>query len=467
MASPQSPVADQPASSGPRVADGPVAPLETPANSSEPTRIPGVIRAKQRESSPSNIDDILYAGLDDPRAPVAAKPIPPGAQPGTERGPDGRFVKPVADNQAPASPVADPSSPVSPAHSEADGVKTPKAADAPAGERVLPERFEDIGKAPEQVTGDEPAPFDYSGITFADPAAEQRLKSTVGRVKGYERRINTLQREQQDLAHAIRVRDEALEEWDTWAKGPSAPGKPAAAAQPASQPANKGFKDTLDTQYLRDLAETKGIDAALSHMAEGFDSYAKGLVSNAISQVKNELSGTLDQRLKPVETAQQVREVHGEVMNLFRNVSSAVDNVGNSRYPELLSNDREVVGRIVQIWKQFPEEFAMSERGVHTAVLQYRYETGGAPRSQSAPAPTSSTGSPGRSVPTPPSHFSANGEEPLDGNAVSSGVRQPQDPAQDGVRSGDQIVKEIMDVKVNLTSPDGHDLGFSRRRRPF
>lgn len=443
-------------------------------NDDSPTRLPGVARSL-RHNTPANsaIDDILNA----PRMP---QPV---------RDANGRFVA----KDAPAEPASAPSAPASAdvVQGGEGGAVAPPSSPAAAGENapkkttVSPsappiQRFEDIGRAPVPADSDdfdtpaEPAGLDrlLDGVTFTDDAAKHRVKSIIGRTKGYERRIAGMESELDEALRVIDMWDQAARRNGWVDAGPNAApaGAPAAPSSKTTAPSPVEFSKRLDTRVLRDLAEEKGVDAALLAMGQAMDQYLKEILPTVESRAEERARALVTQELEPVRQTTEQRRVFDASFNIFRQAAERADAEGNPIYPEL-GEDREVIDRVVDIWNKFDPKLKMdpSGRGVHFAVLQYRHENGiGVGSSRKTPsrgqAPTSGnrnqddqqpTTSIGRALLGQPS------EEALVGDGgtprTAGGTSKPGSEAA-------SVVDEILAVRVNNTAPDGTDLGFRRRR---
>lgn len=241
----------------------------------------------------------------------------------------------------------------------ASGAESVAGATPPGGQDTLP--------AGQQTTTAEP--FEIAGKSYPSrEAAEQDLKSLLGRVPSLQQETEALKKRAAEAENAARA-------WDEWyrqsgqrqGKAPQEPEKP-------TEPEKPWF-EALDYELIQEIAEEKGIGTALY--------YALQQMHEGVQKL---LGGALDQRFGPIEQSTQAQQNFNTAMGHFHQAADEKNAAGVVLYPEL--NSEQSAMDIARIWRSIVAEhpdLALSRVAVNEAVMRYR-NTNGWP-SAAAPAP--------------------------------------------------------------------------------
>lgn len=236
--------------------------------------------------------------------------------------------------------------------------------EAPAG---IPDQGAEFvpGATPDQPFPGEQPPetesFEFAGQTFPSrEAAEQEAKTAFGRVRAAQRENSQLQ---QRLEQAEKQAREATQVANAWHEHATRATRQENPQKPENQEPEAPWYDTLDWDFVQELAQEKGVQTALYW---------------AMQQMDQRYTGLLDKRLKealaPHEMRSQQTQMYEQTMGTFNQVAYESDESGQYLYPEL--HDQVSAGDVVRIWATLDRSVAMTPRGVRLAVLEYRYQNG-------------------------------------------------------------------------------------------
>lgn len=298
--------------------------------------------------------------------------------------------------------------------------------EAPAGAEQHGAEFVP-GATPEGQPAQEEQPpetesFEFAGQKFPSrEAAEQEARTAFGRVRAAQRETSQLQ---QRLAAAEKQAREATQVANAWHEHATRGQRQEKPQETQPQEPEKPWYDTLDWDFVTELAQEKGVQTALYW---------------AMQQMDQRYTGLLDKRLKealaPHEQRSQATQMYEQTMSTFNEVAYEADEAGSYLYPEL--HDQASAGDVVRIWATLDRSVAMTPRGVRLAVLEYRYQNGQL-RNGAIGAPPGTAGANGASqgVLRSAAQSARASSEVLSGN----GTPRPAPPGTPGASSFKQLI---------------------------
>lgn len=182
--------------------------------------------------------------------------------------------------------------------------------------------------APSEPSAPAPQPVVFAGRQFASQSEAERyfehtLQSAAGRVR-------------------------ALKEQNAKLQTPPTPTTP----QPEKQP--------FDREVYAELHRTYGADKAEAYRLEETQKFERA-----------RLQQTIDERLRPIEEANQQAQLEARTTELFSRAKTVADPAtGQLLFPEF-SHD-EAAAAIVNIWQELHPEQAVTPAGIRIAVDIYR-----------------------------------------------------------------------------------------------
>jgi hypothetical protein len=203
--------------------------------------------------------------------------------------------------------------------------------------------------------------FEFAGQKFPSrEAAEQEVRTALGRYKQAQREASQAQ---QRIAEAERVAREAAQLARAWQEHATSAQRQEKPQTQEAQEQEKPWYDSLDWDFVAEIAQEKGIQTALYW---------------AMQQMDQRYTSLLDTRLKealaPHEQRSQATQMYEQTMGTFNGVAYETDEGGNLLFPEL--HDQAQAADVVRIWSTLDKSIAMTPRGVRFAVLEYRYQNG-------------------------------------------------------------------------------------------
>jgi hypothetical protein len=196
--------------------------------------------------------------------------------------------------------------------------------------------------------------FEFAGERYASrEAAEQAVKTALGRYRTAQSRAAEMEKAARDATQVARA-------WEEYAKREQ---RQPQVQTPQPQEPEKPWYDTLDWDFVTELAQEKGVQTALYW---------------AMQQMDQRYTGLLDSRLKealaPHEQRSQVTQKYEQSMDTFKQVAYQTDESGTLLFPEL--HDQDQARDVVRIWTTLDPSIALTPRGVLLAVLEYRHQNG-------------------------------------------------------------------------------------------
>lgn len=312
---------------------------------------------------------------------------------GVDRGPDGGDTG-IAGLGGPSAPSLDPST--------FDALPGTVAEDPREPLRVRPIKpireqraaIDELRDAerPEKPAAEpqKPEKFKFGDIEFdSREAAEQNFKSLRGMHRAVEKKAEEAggrASENARVAHAwkaeadrLRAEIEALRTGRPAAGGerPQNLGRPSnGQAQPTPAVARggegadpaaeaKAFRESIDWEFYHELYEQQGPQAAQWWLTDKFEAH--------LAEREGRLLKQIEQRFQPFQEQQaRTQELHAAA-DVFERMASFKDQAGDAYYPEL--GDQAAVEAIARTWNQMgmPPDLKFSERGVHLAILEFRF----------------------------------------------------------------------------------------------
>lgn len=205
-------------------------------------------------------------------------------------------------------------------------------------------------------TPEPPSKFAFAGEEWdTREKAEASFSTLRGQYKAFAQK--TAEAEQR-AARAEYLAKEALDQLRAAKEAPKSD-----APAPDSQGA-----DPLE-EILKSIND-KELDAAIK--LYGQPSAMRLALYNALKAYDKNIRAELEQRFEPVRQAQQQSAEIVASANLFREAAALEDAAGEATFPEL--RDEVAMPMVAKIWTDLnmPREFAFSEMGIQTAILQYR-----------------------------------------------------------------------------------------------
>lgn len=236
-------------------------------------------------------------------------------------------------------------------------VRQDGAGEAPSGAQPAPDPNETAGQQPQEAA----ETFTFDGQTYATRAeAETAIRRDRENLKAQQRLVETLRKQKNE---AIQHAREAVSAANSWQQHATAAGQAGQGKPEKSEPETPWYQDPerLDLGFARELAETKGLDAALLYMAQASDKV-----------YTDRFSKMVDERVAPLLQERQVAQAYQGAMQTFYAVADETDASGAEAYPELRSGNPEIHKAIVEIWRDTDRELRLGEDGVRVAVMKYR-----------------------------------------------------------------------------------------------
>jgi hypothetical protein len=214
--------------------------------------------------------------------------------------------------------------------------------------------------------------FEFAGQRFRSrEAAEQEIRTNLGRLRTAQKEASQLQQRVAAAEKQAREAAEIARAWHEHATQGQRQEKPQ--VQQGQEP-EKPWYDTLDWDFVREIANEKGIETALYWAMQQMDQRYTSLLETKLTE-----------RLAPHEQRSQATQMYERTMGTFNEVAYEADEAGNPLYPELM--DQASAADVVRIWSTLDKSIAMTPRGVRLAVLEYRYQNGQLRGGQSAALP--------------------------------------------------------------------------------
>jgi hypothetical protein len=298
--------------------------------------------------------------------------------------------------------------------------------EAPAGAQQQGAEFVP-GATPEGQPAFEEQPpeaesFEFAGQKFASrEAAEQEARTAFGRVRAAQRETSQLQ---QRLAAAEKQAREATQVANAWHEHATRGQRQENPRETQPQEPEKPWYDSLDWDFVSELAQEKGVQTALYW---------------AMQQMDQRYTGLLDKRLKealaPHEQRSQVSQAHARAMETFQGVADQTDESGNPLFPELY--DQVTAADVVRIWTTLDPSIQFTPDGVELAVVRYRRLNGQFRNGESGalPSPAGANGA-SQGVLRSAAQSARASSEVLSGN----GTPRPAPPGTPGASSFKQLI---------------------------
>ncbi len=231
--------------------------------------------------------------------------------------------------------------------------------------------------APGELNPEATDPFEFAGQSFKSrEAAEQEVRSALGRYKSAQ---SEAAKQQKRADEAERVAREAVNLARAWQEHSTGTQRQAVPQKETPQEPEKPWYDSLDWDFVEELAQEKGLQTAMYWLTQ---------------QMDNRYTGLLDSRIKtalaPHEQSAQAASMYRETMQTFNAVAFETAENGSLRFPEL--HDQAQAEEIVRIWSTLDKSLAMTPRGVRMAVLEYRDTNGAAYLGQNGTSPSPAGG---------------------------------------------------------------------------
>jgi hypothetical protein len=233
--------------------------------------------------------------------------------------------------------------------------------EAPAG---IPDQGAEFAPGPTpdiQEQQPEAESFEFAGQRYASrEAAEQEVKTALGRYRAAQSEASKHQQRAAEMEKAAREATQIANAWEQYAKrGQRQENAPDTKPQEPEKP----WYDALDWDFVREIAQEKGIDTALYWAMQQMDQHHSKL-----------LEQKLNERLAPHEQRSQQSQMYSQTMETFNGVAYQADESGNLLFPEL--HDQATAEGVVRIWGTLDRSIALTPRGVMLAVLEYRHQNG-------------------------------------------------------------------------------------------